>query len=260
MKPRLERSQRESTETPRTLLRGLAERTSRNSVAKPRALAGVKLARIVRANIQARGGPSLGNTIQLSVAENAQAMGNEKSSLSQCRTGTGWSSRLLTEARNLTAGVLAPSATPQGTQARESRIGRSATCNEQARVEPKRGLRGTICLPILFGAIAASCGTPQLANQPLFGSGMLHPPPKPGDSISHTQMCECQTCEVGCCDGPEDDAAPEACGEGGDFTLNATCQGLSVRSCVSRCMRQVWRVHEGEACRARRPSSCCPAG
>jgi hypothetical protein len=110
----------------------------------------------------------------------------------------------------------------------------------------------------MLGAMAASCRTPPLANQPLFGSGVFHPPPKPGDSISHTQMCECQACEAGCCDGPDDDAAPEVCGNGADFTFNATCQGLSVRSCASRCMRQVWRVHDGEACRARRPFTCCP--
>ena len=108
---------------------------------------------------------------------------------------------------------------------------------------------------------AAACSAPQAPTESLFGTGLLHPPPKPGDSISHTQMCECKACDPsGCCDGPDDDPPPRACGDSYDFSANDACGGLAVRSCEARCTRQVWRVHSGEACRTKRPASCCDAG
>jgi hypothetical protein len=70
-------------------------------------------------------------------------------------------------------------------------------------------------------ALSAGCSGPPVRNGPLFGTGVFHPPPKPGDSISHTLMCECKACEPSsCCDGPEDDAPPESCGDSYDFSSN----------------------------------------
>lgn len=110
-------------------------------------------------------------------------------------------------------------------------------------------------------AMATACSTAPVSSGPLFGTGVLHPPPKPGDSISHTRMCECKACNPdACCDGPEDDAPAQSCGDSYDFSNNPGCGGLAVRSCASRCTRQVWRVHSGESCSAKRPLGCCQAG
>lgn len=109
--------------------------------------------------------------------------------------------------------------------------------------------------------LAAACSGPPVTAGPLFGTGVFHPPPKPGDSISHTQMCECKACEpTSCCDGPEDDPPPEACGDSYDFSANSSCGGIAVRSCQSRCTRQIWRVHDGQSCVSKRPLGCCTAG
>ena len=112
----------------------------------------------------------------------------------------------------------------------------------------------------VISALLPGCSNPPVTNGPLFGTGVFHPPPKPGDSISHTQMCECKACDPGsCCDGPDDDAPPKSCGESYDFS-DPACGGLVIQSCSSRCTRQVWRVHSGENCASKRPSSCCTAG
>jgi hypothetical protein len=113
-------------------------------------------------------------------------------------------------------------------------------------------------------AIAAACRGPAVTNGPVFGTGVFHPPPKPGDSISHTLMCECKSCNPrDCCDGPEDEPAteslPNSCAESYDFSAPG-CAAPAIRSCASRCTRQVWRVHSGEDCAAKRPPSCCEAG
>jgi hypothetical protein len=110
-------------------------------------------------------------------------------------------------------------------------------------------------------ALSAACSGSRATQGPLFGTGVFHPPPKPGDSISHTQMCECKACDpASCCDGPEDDPAPEACGDGYDFSRDSSCGGLAVRSCQARCGREIWRVHQGESCASKRPPECCAAG
>lgn len=123
------------------------------------------------------------------------------------------------------------------------------------------GSLGVLLTFIAASAIAEACSGPPLNTGPLFGTGVFHPPPKAGDSITHTRMCECKACDPSnCCDGPEDDAPATTCGDSYDFGANAECGGLSVRSCASRCIRQVWRVHAGQACDSKRPSNCCDAG
>lgn len=119
--------------------------------------------------------------------------------------------------------------------------------------------------PLLLVAWALSssaCSAPPPSNAPLFGTGTFHPPPKPGDSISHTQMCACKSCDpVGCCEGPDDDEpAPTKCGDSYDFSANPECGGISVRSCTSRCTQEIWRVRAGSDCSEKRPQSCCQAG
>lgn len=117
--------------------------------------------------------------------------------------------------------------------------------------------RGLLMI-LLAGSLAANaCGAPAAKDAPLFGTGVFHPPPKPGGSISQTRMCECQVCDpASCCDGPEDEPAPAECSNGYDFS---SCGG-KVSSCVSRCTRQVWRVRASVACEEKRPPSCCHAG
>ena len=121
--------------------------------------------------------------------------------------------------------------------------------------------RQLACVALISAVILASCGSATRADErPLFGTGVFHPPPKPGASISQTRMCECQACEPSnCCDGPDEDAPPKTCADSYDFS-NPGCGGLSVQSCASRCAREVWRVRSGEACAAKRSASCCQAG
>ena len=110
-------------------------------------------------------------------------------------------------------------------------------------------------LPIVL----AGCSSRHRLDGPLFGTGVFHPPPKPGASISQTRMCECIACAPSnCCDGPEDDAPPAKCRDSYDFS-DPAC-GVSIRSCTSRCAREVWRVKNDEECAAKRPASCCGAG
>ncbi|HWZ92096.1 MAG TPA: hypothetical protein VNW92_24705 [Polyangiaceae bacterium] len=126
---------------------------------------------------------------------------------------------------------------------------------------PRRRGRGALLVLFGWACCASACGAPRASNTPLFGTGVFHPPPKPGDSISHSQMCECKMCDpANCCDGPEDDAPASECGDSYDFSSNPSCGGLSVKSCASRCTRQVWRVRAGAACSEKRPQSCCAAG
>ncbi|HEY4107297.1 MAG TPA: hypothetical protein VGM44_25540 [Polyangiaceae bacterium] len=108
----------------------------------------------------------------------------------------------------------------------------------------------------------SACGAPPPQNAPLFGTGVFHPPPKPGDSIRNTRMCDCKVCDpANCCAGPDDDAPPPECkSDSYDFTQNANCGGLAVTSCQSRCTRQIWRVRADEDCAGKRPLSCCDPG
>ena len=121
-------------------------------------------------------------------------------------------------------------------------------------------LRGSFALMIV-AVIGSACSGSARDTQPLFGTGVFHSPPKPGDSIAHSQMCECKTCDpANCCDGPEDDAPEARCGDRYDFSAGGSCGGLSIKSCSSRCARQIWRVRSGQDCRDRRPETCCQAG
>jgi hypothetical protein len=125
----------------------------------------------------------------------------------------------------------------------------------------QRGWLRAIPPPLLAWMLSASaCGAPAPNNAPVFGTGVFHPPPKPGGSISHTQMCECKVCDpASCCDGPEDDPPATHCGDSYDFSADSAC-GISVRSCASRCTREIWRVRAGAPCAEKRPQSCCQAG
>jgi hypothetical protein len=126
-----------------------------------------------------------------------------------------------------------------------------------------RGARLLIALNALVNVSACSNG-PVHEAPPIFGTAEIHPPPKPGDSISHTQMCECKVCDpASCCEGPDDDAPPNTratCGDSYDFSANPDCGGLAVKSCTSRCTREIWRVRVGRDCSEKRPDTCCTAG
>lgn len=122
---------------------------------------------------------------------------------------------------------------------------------------PLRRLLGVSLTVVII--LVGCAGTPgvSVSGGPLFGTGVFHPPPKPGASISQTRMCECRACEPSnCCDDPDDDAPPATCGQDDDFSACA----ISIRSCASRCAREVWRVNNSETCGAKRPFSCCGAG
>lgn len=120
-------------------------------------------------------------------------------------------------------------------------------------------LRCLLGVALTLVVTVAGCGSRPGVDGPLFGTGVLHPPPKPGASISQTRMCECTACEPSnCCEGPEDEGTAATCGQGYDFS-DPAC-GISIRSCASRCAREVWRVKNGEDCAVRRPASCCGAG
>ena len=112
---------------------------------------------------------------------------------------------------------------------------------------------------LVFTVILPGCGSRPAVDRPLFGTGVLHPPPKPGASISQTRMCECTACEPSsCCEGPQDDEPPPTC-ETNSYVFDSRCEP-SIRSCASRCAREVWRVKTSEECAAKRPASCCQAG
>ena len=118
-----------------------------------------------------------------------------------------------------------------------------------------------VCISLVFAAILAACGARPPTDGPLFGTGVFHPPPKPGTSISQTRMCECNACEPSdCCDGPADDEPPPECSYAYEFAENDQACGISIRSCSSRCAREVWRVKSNEECADKRPASCCRAG
>lgn len=88
--------------------------------------------------------------------------------------------------------------------------------------------------------------------------GFVKAPPKPGSSISHTRMCECHACSPrDCCDGTDEtQVTDESCHTDYDFTKQDAC-GIKVRSCTTRCSREIWRVKLNEDCEVRRPASCC---
>ena len=85
------------------------------------------------------------------------------------------------------------------------------------------------------------------------------PPPQPGSSITHTQMCSCKACpEGGCCFDARrpETKAPEGCGSSYDFSANEACS-LKVETCTSRCYERAWRIPLGQSCADSQPADCC---
>ena len=109
----------------------------------------------------------------------------------------------------------------------------------------------------LVTLLGASCSgserTLEHAPRPRF----IKAPPKPGQSIN-TQMCECDTCSPReCCAGADETQVSDpSCNTDFDFTKNDAC-GISVRSCTTRCAKEIWRVKRNETCDSKRPASCC---
>jgi len=111
----------------------------------------------------------------------------------------------------------------------------------------------------LLGCGLFSCG-PAASSEP----GPRRPPPKPGSSITHTQMCSCRVCEPrACCAGAEDEEAgscedreAEVGADGYDFRNSEHC-GMAVSSCVGRCHPQVWRIPLVQRCEDTLPAVCC---
>lgn len=115
-------------------------------------------------------------------------------------------------------------------------------------------------ISLTLAVILPSCSATPQSESPLFGTGIFHPPPKPGASISQTRMCECVACAPrDCCAGGEDEEATATCVSSADSSEQSLCPD-SIRSCTSRCAREVWRVKVGEECASKRPTSCCRAG
>lgn len=79
------------------------------------------------------------------------------------------------------------------------------------------------------------------------------PPPKPGSSISHTQMCRCIAClDPACCTREAEGEQTESCRE-----VDGQIQcGLKMKSC-GRCQEVVWRISLSESCAASQPKDCC---
>ena len=80
-------------------------------------------------------------------------------------------------------------------------------------------------------------------------------PPKPGESITHSQMCTCRACEIPTCCRELEQDVPETtdCADGYDFSK---CE-LPVQSCTSRCFQHRWRIHVDESCEETKPGKCC---
>ena len=109
---------------------------------------------------------------------------------------------------------------------------------------------------LLLG-IGAACTSPSSAG-PARTGGTHQPPPRPGSSISHTQLCSCRSCTEGCCNpedrGPEGD---DCASDGYDFEARRC--GLAIRSCAGQCGRHVWRVRLVDSCLDPLPDECCDA-
>lgn len=98
--------------------------------------------------------------------------------------------------------------------------------------------------------LACTAAGPETAAGP-----RLAPPPRPGSSITHTQMCACTACPVArCCAGETEEPEARACGDSYDFS--SAC-GLAVQSCTGRCFQKVWRVRLDQSCEDKRPEECC---
>ena len=121
-------------------------------------------------------------------------------------------------------------------------------------------MRRLLWLAVLT-ALLGSC-EPSRPAEPAFGNRILKGPRKPGGSITHTKMCECQACDPGdCCQGDwgETGTNGEECKasedpEHNELTMNC---GLSVSSCSARCFNHVWRIDVEASCQATTPLVCC---
>ncbi len=79
------------------------------------------------------------------------------------------------------------------------------------------------------------------------------PPPKPGSSISHTQMCRCISCmDPACCTREAESEQSETCKE---VDGKIEC-GLEMKSC-GRCQEVMWRISASKDCGKTQPKDCC---
>ncbi|MBI4701401.1 MAG: hypothetical protein HY744_09615 [Deltaproteobacteria bacterium] len=115
---------------------------------------------------------------------------------------------------------------------------------------------GRLRLMVALSAIALGCAGTGPEPAPSRPAGLRRPPPKPGESITHTIMCTCKSCEPASCCQWKDERGEDAagCSDGYDFSK---CEGLQVQSCASRCFEHRWRIRVEEACEATRPRQCC---
>ena len=117
------------------------------------------------------------------------------------------------------------------------------------------------CLAALGVALLPMAGCePASTPEPLFGNRTLKGPKKVGSSITHTKMCECQSCDPSeCCGGDigENNRSAPVCKDSYDFTKEGC--GLEVSSCSARCSRHVWRVRLDQDCDKTTPLICCGA-
>lgn len=116
-------------------------------------------------------------------------------------------------------------------------------------------LRRRVLVPALLalGCWAACQPTPP----PSAGKPPWRLPRKPGESLTHTKLCRCKSCDPpDCCRELEKDR-PEMkdCADGYDFSK---CE-LEVRSCDANCYEHSWRIRTERSCEETRPDRCCPA-
>lgn len=103
-------------------------------------------------------------------------------------------------------------------------------------------------------ALAAGCATHDLPMSTASSSGRA-PPPKPGSSITHTQLCRCVACEdPACCTREaEGERETEQCRANEEGQIEC---GLAMKSC-GRCQELAFRVSLSTTCEAKRPADCC---
>lgn len=112
---------------------------------------------------------------------------------------------------------------------------------------PSFSMRAMVVLALLTFACAS--------EPPQSSGAKPKPPPRPGSSITHSQMCSCKVCpNERCCRGETNEPEPETCKDSYDFS--GAC-GMAVQSCTGRCAQEVWRVRLDQSCDEKRPASCC---
>lgn len=109
--------------------------------------------------------------------------------------------------------------------------------------------------------LAVSCGGASPPPPPEPWRGFFHPPPKPGQSITNSQQCECRVCDPeSCCRAEQTELSGPASAEctraDGDYVFSEQC-GIQVQTCTPRCYLKVWRISKQESCEASRPLVCC---